>query len=179
MAEWLHPHVEGVIVDVFAGDLSVACALNRTAANRVIAVERTSLQASSPAGDGVILHAFRDFNDLSGVKGDTAILVTALHHERDPDAVLVALAAGSTRRWLVVENCIDAEFDASFHLAADTFFNKCLNRTELYCGHQHRTVLEWRERLRVFGQIVTEETRTAMPGVFLPHTLFVLARDVR
>lgn len=177
LADWLAPYAVGPMIDVFAGDFSVTRALHVRTGAPIIAVERPAIAAAARGNDCCEIWLIDDPSELSAIPGATAILCTALHHESDPMQVLGVLAQGRSRRWLVVENCIDEHFDSEFQCAADSFFNHCLNDTPLYCGPQHRSASCWRRVLAEFGQVRLEETRDDIPGVFLPHTFYLVERD--
>ncbi len=115
-------------------------------------------------------------DQIPAMRAETVLLSTVLHHEKDAAAVLEKLALGPSRRWIVIENCLDEYFDSEFQQFADDFFNTTLNESELFCGPTHRTPAAWSSMLSHYGEIVHQETREDVPGIFLPHTLFVLDR---
>ncbi|MEU4771525.1 hypothetical protein [Micromonospora sp. NPDC023644] len=178
-AEWIAPHLGTPWLDVLAGDFTLTRGLARIGGQPAVAVERRSAYQTDWAGlDFPVI----DLDELGGLRGqafDTAFLGTVLHHERDFGPLLEQLAALDCRRWLVAENCLDAENDEEFHLLVDEFFNRCLNTFDVPCVPQHRTREGWMAALSEYGTVTHVGQRAAMPGIPFPYDLFLVERTAR
>ncbi|BBA95577.1 hypothetical protein RVR_487 [Actinacidiphila reveromycinica] len=178
LARWLGEHLHGPLLDVLGGDFTVGRALLRhglasqalTGCERSYAYETDWSQLPFPVHDVP--------PDLALPAGPYACLLmsTVLHHEPDVVALLDAAAELDAERWVVVENCLDADNDEDFHLYVDEFFNRCLNTFEVPCVPQHRTVDGWRDLLGHYGTVTAEQVRRDVPGMPFPYTLFVVDR---
>jgi hypothetical protein len=100
-----------------------------------------------------------------------------LHHEPDPVGLLDQLAGLRCRRWVVVENCLDEDNTEEFHLFVDRFFNECLNRFNVPCVPQHRTVDGWHALLSRYGSVNAGPTKVDVPGIPFPYELLVVTRS--
>lgn len=77
---------------------------------------------------------------------DTALLLTVLHHTRDPDAIL-AEAARIARRVIVIEDVFQSAWQRKYTKVADSITN-----LEFF-GHPHtnRSDAAWRETFETLG----------------------------
>jgi hypothetical protein len=178
LAEWLVPHVTPPVVDVLGGDFTVLSALVAAglAADRVVGCERIAAYDINVASLPFPCHDLGDGLAVPDAAGGTALLSTVLHHESSPEALLGAVALTRTRRWLVVENCLDERNGPEFHLLIDEFFNRCLNHFDVPCVTQHRTAKAWRSLLSRYGSVSYEAERVDVPGIPFPYTLFIVDR---
>jgi hypothetical protein len=78
---------------------------------------------------------------------------------------------------VIVENCIDDNFDADLHLAIDEFFNQGLNQFNVPCVRQHRRAMEWRDILARYGSVSHVAELHRVPGIPFPYTLFNVEID--
>jgi hypothetical protein len=106
----------------------------------------------------------------------TVLMCTTLHREHYPNAILDLLATMNQRRWVIVENCVDADNSDAFHLLVDQFLCSSLSRFDMPSRRKYRTQEGWLELLSQYGSVVTIESRADIPGVPLSHDLFVLER---
>ncbi|HZM75047.1 MAG TPA: hypothetical protein VFC19_04935 [Candidatus Limnocylindrales bacterium] len=178
IADWLLPYLEGQVLDVLGGDFTVLRALvaKGLSATQTVGCERRNAYAVDWSA---LPFPVRDFDLSLGLPigfVDTYLICTVLHHEPDLDAFFAILDRGSACRWVVVENCVDDANSEAFHLYVDEFFNKCLNSFDVPCVPQHRTAESWRDLLGAFGRVIHTETRSDVPGMPFPYTLFVIDR---
>ncbi|MDJ0642623.1 MAG: hypothetical protein QNJ15_07385 [Erythrobacter sp.] len=173
IVKWVERFLEPPVVDIYAGDLSVSRMLVR-AVGEASALERSNICPNPELVSGLEFAPLDDVEEVRNITARTAILSTVLHHEEDGIGLLDRLAETDVRRWIVIENCVDQATSEHFHVEADTFFNDCLNQSPLFCGPTHLSAEKWRELLSSYGQVVFEEQRRFLPGIFLPHTLFVV-----
>jgi hypothetical protein len=177
LAEQLAPLLLPPVLDVLAGDCTVSRALVELGVHPVRAVER--------------LWQYPDVNwsevglpisDISspGWSDDgerTLLLCTVLHHEPDPVTLLNDLAESSlARRWVIVENCVDARYGPDFHRLIDEFFNRCLNQFLCACVPEHRTATEWAGLLGKYGAVGGYRELPIVPGLPFPYQIFVVQR---
>jgi hypothetical protein len=97
-----------------------------------------------------------------------------LHHEPDPVHLLDALARAAIPRWIVVENCVTAEYSRPFHRFADRFFNNCLNEFDVRCVDQHRTLDEWTTLLTRYGRVTIVDESFVVPGIPFPYSSMIV-----
>jgi hypothetical protein len=173
---WLAPYATGAVLDVLGGDFTVLRALLRhkrdggavTGCERATAYDNDWSQLPFPVYD-----VPADLRLPAG-EYDSVLICTVLHHEPDVRSLLDAVARTGARRWVVVENCLDADNDEDFHLYVDQFFNRCLNTFDVPCVTQHRTAAQWCELLAEYGTVTVEEHRRGVPGMPFPYTLFLV-----
>ena len=176
LANSLLPLLEGKrILDLLCGDGAVGVNFESTSGREVLLVER-------PGQRGVVprpwLGRVRDFDSFSRSREpsvcDTSVLSTVLHHEEEPMSLLELAAFSSTRRIVIIENCIEEQYDAEYHLLVDAIFNRSLYQTDLLWPGQHRTAEDWIAMCSNFGSAKIAGHLTAVPGIPLPHTLIVV-----
>jgi hypothetical protein len=179
LAARIQPLVAEPMLDVLAGDGSVCDALRALGVGALTATERTgdyaAYGASWPAQ--VPFTPFSDSMDLSQFNASTALISTVLHHENDPRRLLDALARAPIARWIVVENCVTAEYSRAFHEFADRFFNTCLNEIGIHCGEEHRTLDDWSRQLELYGAVTVVADSFPVPGIPFPYSLLVVQRQ--
>jgi hypothetical protein len=176
VASWLAEYLTGPVLDVLGGDFTVLQALLRHGldAGSVTGCERL---AAYPTDWSELPFPVYDLSaDLSLPDGSygTVLLCTVLHHEPEVRPLLDAVARTGAGRWVIVENCLDADNSEDFHLYVDEFFNRCLNTFDVPCVPQHRTAAQWRDLLDDYGTVTVEEDRSSVPGMPFPYTLFVV-----
>jgi hypothetical protein len=178
LAGWVAPYLQAPVLDVLGGDFTVLQALLRHGLDPigVAGCERSHAYDVDWSVFPFPVHDVPDDPRLPGGDFRTAFICTVLHHERDVDRLLAAIAATPARRWVVVENCLDAENSEEFHLFTDEFFNRCLNTFDVPCVPQHRTAQQWRDLLGAYGTITAELSRGDVPGMPFPYTMFVVDR---
>ena len=173
LAAAVAPHVVGSVVDVLCGDGEMA---RRLAAVRGRPVAVTERHADYPG----LRRAHPEIRNFCGRRGpgsarfDTALLVTVLHHEDDPEALLAHAVKLARRRVIVVENCIETRYPADFQQLMDVFFNQILNTTCLRSPGRHRRASHWCQLLRRYGAVAPPLALGHAPGVPLGHTLMVV-----
>jgi hypothetical protein len=114
-----------------------------------------------------------DADALRGKFG-TVLICTNLHHEEDPERLLALGASLAAHRLILVENCIEQEYPAEYHLLIDLFFNQCLNRSALRSPGTHRPAAGWVAATQKFGELVHVEHKRGIPGIPLGHHLIVV-----
>lgn len=174
LAAWLSEHVVGTVCDVLAGDFRVAAELAVILDRPVAGCERDGYYHDQISTDLVRKTSLRDLVELAEIDAQTVILSVVLHHEPCGEAVLDALSKSKTQRLIIVENTVTNEFSNRLHYFSDLFFNRFLNEQPLYCGYTHRTEKDWTQLLSKYGDVVHVESKDVIPGVFLPHSLFVV-----
>ena len=179
LAARIRPLITEPLIDVLAGDGSVSRALSALGVAALSATERCGDYAESLLPPDISFQPFVDDLDLTQFRASTALLSVVLHHEPDPVRLLDALDRAAIPRWIVVENCITAEFSRPFHRLADRFFNACLNEFGVPCGDQHRTLDEWVDLLAVYGAVDVVDEAFTVPGIPFPYTLIVVSREER
>jgi len=178
VASWLAGHLTGPVLDVLGGDFTVLRALLRHGldAGSVTGCERSTAYETDWSRLPFPVHDVPADVRLPEGEYGSALLCTVLHHEPEVRRLLDAVARTGAERWVVVENCLDAENSEEFHLYVDEFFNRCLNTFDVPCVAEHRTAEEWRTLLGGYGEVTVEESRTDVPGMPFPYTLFVVER---
>jgi hypothetical protein len=178
IADWLMPYLKGQVLDVLGGDFTVLRALiaKGLSAAKTVGCERRNAYDVDWSAMPFPVYDFDLSLELPSGFADTYLVCTVLHHEPDLDAFFAILDRGGARRWVVVENCVDDANSEAFHLYVDEFFNKCLNSFDVPCIPQHRTAESWRNLLGAFGRVIFTETRSDVPGMPFPYTLFVIDR---
>lgn len=176
LAEWLTPYLTMPVLDVLAGDATVTTALARNGIPRIIGIERATAYAVEWPALTVPMVPFVDGEPLPPGPWGSLLVSTVLHHEPDLDALLHALDACDATRWVVVENCVTADYQPAFHEWLDVFFNTCLNQFDVPCVPQHRTAEQWRQVLGRYGRVVWDEERRDVPGMPFAYHVFVVDR---
>jgi len=174
LAARIRPFLAEPLLDVLAGDGSVCRALSDLGIARLAATERTGAYAESALPAATDFRPFAEDVDLSQFGASTALLSTVLHHEPDPVRLLDAVARAAVPRWIVVENCVTAEYSRPFHQFADRFFNNCLNEFGVDCVEQHRTLDEWVDLLARYGSVTIADAAFTVPGIPFPYSLLVV-----
>lgn len=101
---------------------------------------------------------------------DVALLVTVLHHARDPDALLADVRRVA-RRILVIEEIYESSFEKYFTYAIDSLFN-----LEFFAHpHSNRTDAEWRIAFKRLRLDVNAAVYSRSLG-FLRRVTYVLTR---
>jgi len=177
LARRIIPLLDGSVLDVLSGDGSVCRALSAIGIATLSATERIGDYGESVLPSHVDFHPFTTDLNFSQFGASTALLSAVLHHETNPAHLLDALAAADIPRWIVIENCVTAQFSRSFHQFADQFFNTCLNECGIDCVEQHRTLDEWTDLLSAYGTTCVIESDFAVPGIPFPYSLLVVDRD--
>jgi hypothetical protein len=178
LATRIRPLITEPLLDVLSGDGSICRALSDLGVASLAATERSGDYSESVRPSHVPFEPFADDLDLAQFGAATALLSTVLHHEPDPVRLLDALAHSRIPRWIVVENCVTAQFSRPFHQFADQFFNRCLNEFGCQCVEQHRTLDEWVEMLTAYGSVAVINEAFTVPGIPFPYSLLVVSRDV-
>lgn len=176
LAARVRPLVTEPLLDVLCGDGSVSAALSDLGVAKILATERSGEYAESILPPRVSFQEFDVNFDPSRLDASTALLSAVLHHEPDPAQLLDAIAQTTTRRWIVIENCVTPEFSRAFHQLADRFFNTCLNDFGVYCGDQHRTLAEWTDLLALYGTVSIADEMFSVPGIPFPYSIFIVSR---
>lgn len=171
IANWVFPFLKGEsLLDLLCGNGQIGQKLKKH--KKVFFVERVNVypELSNYIPDCI------DFNDFTTYKKtfDTVLLCTVLHHEIDPEHVLSLAVQSTSKRLIIIENCIDSLFDAYFQQAIDLFYNECLNKTSLPTTNQHRTMKDWVILAQKYeGTLVDWHYYTRIPGIPMPHDLLV------
>lgn len=178
IADWVLAHLKPPVLDVLGGDFTVLRALLTRGLNpeQVVGCERSYAYDLQWSEFDFPVHPVPEDLTLPDVAAYTLLISTVLHHEPEPERLLQAAAVLAAPRWVVIENCVDGDNDAQFHLFVDEFFNRCLNNFEVPCVAQHRTASQWQELLGRYGSVTHIETRQEVPGMPFPYTVFVVDR---
>lgn len=181
VARWAAPYLMPPVLDVLGGEFTVLRALadQRLPAAAFIGCERRSAYDTNWSELPFPVYPVPDPVVLPPVPYRTAFVSTVLHHEPDPGQLLAALAAGPADRWVVIENAVDPDNSEEFHLFADVFFNSCLNKFDVPCVPQHRTVAEWQELLDQYGRVTLAKVMADVPGMPFPYQMFIVDRGGR
>lgn len=181
LAHWAGPYLMPPVLDVLGGEFTVlkALASDSQPAGAFIGCERPSAYDTNWSGLPFPVYPVPDPVALPRVQYRTAFVSTVLHHEPDPERLLAALAAGPAERWVVIENAVDTENSEDFHLFVDVFFNSCLNKFDVPCVAQHRSVAEWQELLGKYGRVTLAKVMRQVPGMPFPYQMFVVDRGGR
>lgn len=174
LADWITPYIKAPLLDVLAGDLSLTRELAEHGIAPIVATERLQDYEQYLHHDDIRLIDHVENGPLPGDQVESVLICTVLHHEPDPIALLDRVVAKNAKRWVVVENCLEENFDREFHEFVDTFFNTCLNRIGIPCVDQHRTAEEWSALLSNYGNIVAADIKTEVPGIPFPYRMFVV-----
>jgi hypothetical protein len=179
VAEWVAPWLAGSgrVLDLLAGDCLLTGRIAEAANSRITATERLdhySRIAPHPAVD-LVDHRLVE-SGARALRGDTVLMCAVLHHEDNPAALRDLATATEARRFVVVENCVDDDYGPDFHLLMDLFYIRCLNEFGSSCTREHRTVAQWQEFLRGFGDLVHVDTKYPVPGLPFPYQLLVFQR---
>jgi hypothetical protein len=174
MADWVAPHVKGNMLDLLCGEGKVGQYLSRYGID-VVLTERSDAYDCSRDEYCVPYYPFDTFLELSPQpRFDTVLLCTVLHHEPDAEALLALSARLARRRIVIVENCLECDCPADYHLLVDIFFNECLNNIAIDCPANHRKPEEWLSLLSDYGKVQLLERRDTAPGIPLSHHLLVV-----
>ncbi len=178
LARWAGSYLEPPVLDVLGGDFTVLRALTVSclAASACIGCERRAAYNATWEELPFPVYPVPDPVELPKSQYRTALVSAVLHHEPDLEHLLGALAAGPAERWVVIENAVDTENTEDFHLFVDEFFNCCLNKFDVSCVPQHRTVMEWRELLGQYGRVRVAGVMEDVPGIPFPYQMFVVDR---
>jgi hypothetical protein len=178
VASWVAGHLRAPVLDVLGGDFTLLAALTEHGftADQLTGCERAGAYETDWSALPFTVHDVPEDVSLPPGQYGSVLVSTVLHHEPDLERLLEAICRTGARRWVVVENCLDAENDEAFHRYVDEFFNRCLNTFDVACTTQHRTAAQWRRLLGEFGTLTFEETRHEVPGMPFPYTLFVVDR---
>jgi hypothetical protein len=178
LAYWVGPYLKPPVLDVLGGDFTVLRALidNGLAAGVCIGCERLTAYDTNWEKLPFPVYAVPEPMELPQPRYRTALVSTVLHHERDPEQLLSALAAGPAERLVVIENTVDTENTEHFHLFVDEFFNRCLNQFDVSCVPQHRTITEWQDLLGLYGRVTLAGIMEDVPGIPFPYQMFIVDR---
>ena len=170
---WVAPHVDGPVLDLLCGTGGVGDALRA----RGVVVTLSERAAGSCAGHRQ--HgSFVPMEQLEALDTrrcyGTVLLCTVLHHEADADGLLALGARLAQRRLIIVENCLETNYQADYQLLMDVFFNRCLNPNDLSSPGDHRSAADWARAASAYGDLVLVERKQQIPGIPLGHHLIVL-----
>jgi hypothetical protein len=177
LASRIRPLTTEPLLDLLSGDGSICEALSELGVARLSATERSHDYAGygdSRLPGHVQFEPFSIDLDLSRFNASTALVSTVLHHEPEPIRLLDSLARSGIPRWIVIENCITAEFTGPFHEFADRFFNTCLNDIGIHCGQEHRSLTEWSDLLKTYGTVTVVADSFSVPGIPFPYSILVV-----
>jgi hypothetical protein len=173
LTSWVLPYCEGSVLDLLCGDGRVGGCLASKGASVTLAERPDSYRVRRPCG-----LPFLEFETLSkartGTKFRTVLLCTVLHHELSAEETLQLASRLCTKRLIIVENCLTPTFTEPIQLLMDLFYCRCLNSFDLPSEGQHRWPEEWSKMLAAHGDLVCYERRAGMPGIPLPHDLFIV-----
>lgn len=170
VAAAIRPHVRGRVVDLLAGDATVAAALRELGCRDISCWERRGAYPEPPR------LPVSPFEELLTVRpaADTVLMVTVLHHEKSAPELLDQARELGARRWVVVENCVSETVSDHLHEFADIFFNTCLNEFDVDCTTEHRTLEAWCELLGGHGTVAHAGDLGRVPGMPFPYELIVV-----
>lgn len=104
----------------------------------------------------------------------TVLLIAVLHHQQNPELLLDKAFGIAHKNVIIVENTVNEYHDRDLHRLFDEFANNALNQSEDSTPNNHKTISEWRDILELRGKIVHEDYKSNIPGVLLPHQLYVV-----
>jgi 2-polyprenyl-3-methyl-5-hydroxy-6-metoxy-1,4-benzoquinol methylase len=170
IANWITPFCNEIVLDLICGDGKVGKIIERTGKN-IANCDRNHWRDFNDFG-------FIDYNNLKeGVNNheiETVLLITVLHHQKNPVLLLDQAFGTASKNVVIIENTIDEDCDAKLHSLFDEFANNGLNESGDLTPNNHKTAGEWREILELRGEIIREDYRSSVPGVLLPHQLYVV-----
>jgi hypothetical protein len=170
IANWITPFCNEIVLDLICGDGKVGKIIERTGKN-IAYCDRNHWRDFNDFG-------FIDYKNLKeGVKNheiETVLLITVLHHQKNPVLLLDQAFGIASKNVVILENTIDEDCDREQHRLFDEFANCCLNQSGDSTPNNHKTAGEWREILKLRGEIIHEDYRSSVPGVLLPHQLYVV-----
>jgi 2-polyprenyl-3-methyl-5-hydroxy-6-metoxy-1,4-benzoquinol methylase len=169
IAEWIKPYIIGDLLDLLCGDGDISrhlselnfevslseCRSNEYEKLRFISYDR--------------LLAFDEPYEF-----DTVLLSNVLHHSYKPGELLALGAKIAKKRLIIIENCLEERYSSEFHLLMDLFFNFGLNQLNEECPGSHKYEHIWHNDFSKYGDIILLDRKENIPGVFLPHSLFVI-----
>jgi hypothetical protein len=174
LADWIAPHIKGDLLDLLCGEGLVGEHLARHHID-VSLTERSDAYQCCRDEYSTPFYPFETFVELTPrPQYDTVLLCTVLHHEPDAEMLLELSARLARRRLVIVENCLEYECPADYHLLVDIFFNECLNNIAIDCPATHRKPEEWLSLLSKYGKVQLLERRESAPGIPLSHHLMVV-----
>lgn len=175
IADWIAPQLNGSVLDMLCGDGRVGEALSERHGMDVTLTERSGAYICNRGAHNIPFYSFDTFTSLSPQpRFDAVLLCTVLHHEPDLEALLALSTQVARRKIIILENCLETECPADYHLLVDLFFNQWLNPIAIDCPANHRTTEEWLSVMSKYGRARFIDRRSALPGIPLPHSLFVL-----
>jgi 2-polyprenyl-3-methyl-5-hydroxy-6-metoxy-1,4-benzoquinol methylase len=175
IADWIAPHVDGEVLDLLCGDGRVGESLLERHRVDVTLTERAGAYVRDRNEHRLPYYSFDTFTSLSPQpRFDVVLLCTVLHHEPNPESLLALSVQLARRKIVILENCLETECPADYHLLIDLFFNQWLNPIEIDCPANHRTPEGWLSMISRYGRTVFFERKGKLPGIPLPHYLFVI-----
>jgi hypothetical protein len=174
MAHWVLPHVRGNTIDLLCGSGRTGGILSNLGVPMTLS-ERDAVRDSYAKVEDSLSWVDHDtLADEAVPKSyDTVLLITALHHEPDPEQLLQLALTLASKRVIIVENCVETDLSPEMHVLVDDFFNYGLNKTPLPCPAQHRSIDDWGAMLKGRARPVFSDRRDSMPGILLSHHLLV------
>jgi hypothetical protein len=175
LGRWIAPHaLGGDVLDLLCGDGAVGTELFALTGQTVHLVEREGQCGVVPRPWGARIESLSEFRQRAhDLRFENVLLCTVLHHEVDPDAML-RLAARLSKRVILLENCVDDDYNPDYHLLVDAIFNCSLYRTRLPWPGQHFSAQDWLTRCATYGRARVIGHSSAVPGVPLSHSIIVL-----
>jgi hypothetical protein len=170
IANWIKPFCNDIVLDLICGDGEVGKIIEQTGKNLTFCDRQHWRDFNDTE--------FIDYNNLKeGVKNreiETVLLITVLHHQKNPVLLLDQVFGIASKNVVIIENTIDEDCDAELHSLFDEFANNGLNESGDSTPNNHKSAGEWREILELRGEIIHEDYRSSVPGVLLPHQLYVV-----
>jgi hypothetical protein len=171
IANWIVPYYQGNVLDLICGDGKVGQQIINLG-NQVDFCDRHHWQSYNNSR----FINYENFDQISSeCKIDTALLITVLHHQPNPE-LLLQQAFNIANRVIVVENIVTEYFDHELHRLFDEFANNGLNQSGDATPNNHKTIEVWRDILNLRGEVIFEDFKSIIPGVPLPHQLYVINR---
>jgi hypothetical protein len=171
LGRWVAGHVEGTVLDLLCGDGRVGEWLSQQGMP-VVLCER---EAAYEVDREVHQAPFLPFEKLDAqFRADTVLVSTVLHHEPEPEPLMRLAAALGRARLVIVENGLEDQAPDDFQLLMDFFFNRCLNQFDVPAVARHCTPASWQASASRFGRPLLYQRREHLPGIPLPHHLFVI-----
>jgi hypothetical protein len=169
LAEWIKPYVVGNLLDLLCGDGDIGKHISD------MQVEVTLSERRCCNNHRLAFIPYQELRTVCALpQFDTVLLSTVLHHTPNPNELILLGTQIARKRLIIIENCLEQEYPLDFHLLMDLFFNFGLNQLNEECPGNHRDSSAWYNTLLEYGSVVDVGRKDNIPGVPLPHHIFII-----